>query len=357
MAHFREPVMPCELEKASMLEDMGAIGQQDLCKALSDASLTPLKHCSTSVRMIWEGAGGVPVGFDSSRAYHGRQHHTDRALHHHLITTSRARIFRGGVENPNAQSSITREILLDLVYDYKTADPKETQTSAMFILKDDPYFSVPRLDQDPMPQEQDNTEVILTTKGGMTDLHIDNGQSVVSTPVEQSRRIFFFWPPTKGNLEILDEHGTRGGLLKNCCRLMEGGLFYIMGSDDAVRMRSGTIHGVVTIVGGFIATKAYIDQDTLESMTSWLVHSPSYLQGLDDRGLEETACTWLKAAEHSPINGLVKSWPKVEAVLGRTIRAKAGLRKQAKEIWLRTQSRMQDKEEIEGQMRGLGILP
>ncbi|EGP82351.1 uncharacterized protein MYCGRDRAFT_97651 [Zymoseptoria tritici IPO323] len=258
--------------------------------------------------MMWEGAGGVPVGFESSRAYHGGKHHTNRALHHHLITATRTRIFRGGVENPNLQGSITREILLDLVYDYKTANPKETPTSAMFILKDDPYFSVPRLDQDPMPQEQDDTEVILTTKGGTTGLHI-------------------------------------------------GGLFYIMGSDDAIRMRSGTIHGLVTIVGGFIATKAYIDQDTLGSMTSWLVHSPSYSQGLDDRGLEEIACTWLKAAEHSPIEGLVKSWPKVEALLGRTIRAKAGLRKQAKEIWLRIHDRMQDKEEIEGQMRGLGILP
>ena len=89
---------------------------------------------------------------------------------------------------------------------------------------------------------------------------------------------------------------------------MEGGLQVDVGLHDALRMKSGTIHEVRTTVGGFIVTKAYIDETAAEPMSRWLAGSEKHLNGLGEEEKDLALRNWVNAAELACSEDLTRSW-------------------------------------------------
>lgn len=147
--------------------------------------------------------------------------------------------------------------------------------------------------------------------------------------MEQSRRLFFLWPPTTHNLSTLESWGSHGERLLNCCCQFEGGLIQVLDSNDALRMRPGVIHAVITLAGGFIVTKAYIDEQTLSPMSSWLVGSPSIIRQMSDGRLRIMAYNWIEAAEIATVESVIACWEAVDHLLANVLRSQQTLRKRA----------------------------
>lgn len=89
---------------------------------------------------------------------------------------------------------------------------------------------------------------------------------------------------------------------------MEGGLQIDIGLHHALRMRSGTIHEVRTPVGGFIVTKGYIDESTVDPMSRWLARSDNHINRLDEEGKDLALGNWIDAAELACLEDLARSW-------------------------------------------------
>lgn len=159
-------------EELSALAHVRALGYATLFAALSRASLASLERCPSSVRAIWEGVGGMPLVFASSRIYYSERRHQDRTLFGHYLSSTQIRIFKDGVEDSQQRPSNKKEMIHDLAWSYRDHTPGDPRISASFCLKGDDLLDIPRLANDPIAEKEEETEVILTTKGGITDLHV-----------------------------------------------------------------------------------------------------------------------------------------------------------------------------------------
>lgn len=173
------PIPPRErcADTTSLLEPLKGVGHTLLLATLSCASLFPLGLCPTWVRQSWEGVGGLPVVFASSQIYYGAQRHVDRDLFVQYLSSAQVRLFVDGVEDSQQRSSSKQDMIYGLAYEYRDVVPSDNRISAAFSLKEDRCFYVPRLASDPLAQGQEDTEVILTPRGGLTDLHIGGHDS------------------------------------------------------------------------------------------------------------------------------------------------------------------------------------
>lgn len=96
---------------------------------------------------------------------------------------------------------------------------------------------------------------------------------------------------------------------------LEGGLVANLDESIALRMKSCTIHEVDTDFGGFIVTKAYIDESALAPMSRWLAKSPHALQKLDDELKGIALHNWISSARLATSEQIFDCWQ----VAGRTI--------------------------------------
>lgn len=63
-------------------------------------------------------------------------------------------------------------MIYELAHEYRAEAPLDSRISAAFSLKEDNFMFVPRLAVDLLAQGQEESEVILTSKRGLTDLYI-----------------------------------------------------------------------------------------------------------------------------------------------------------------------------------------
>lgn len=130
----------------------------------------------------------------------------------------------------------------------------------------------------------------------------------MSACVGQCRKKFRLWPPTERNLRAFDRTGYGGLQLSDLYNELEGMLQVEIGSLHALRMRSGTIHEVKTLVGGFIVTKGYIDELTATPMSRWLSGSEHHLKRLSEGGRDLALENWIDAVSLACAEDVYRSW-------------------------------------------------
>lgn len=157
---------------ADLCTEIKEMGLLPLAEAIKNTSLSCLNSCTSSVLQIWEAVGGLPVVFPSSKMYFGERRHRDKHLFVQYLSSTRVRLFVNGVEDPQLCPASKKQMLYELAYEYRSDGPSDSRISAAFSLREDNFMFVPRLAVDPLAQGQEESEVILTSKGGLTDLHI-----------------------------------------------------------------------------------------------------------------------------------------------------------------------------------------
>ena len=131
-----------------------------------------------------------------------------------------------------------------------------------------------------MAQSVEDTKVILVAIGGhmpartgSSVVHVifprlllmhgrekDHGDHVLSKRVYGCRRQFHLWPPTKHSLESYDRGMHDGWPATDIHASVEGGILVYLDGNNALRMKSDTIHEVDTDLEGFIVSRGYIDE-------------------------------------------------------------------------------------------------
>ncbi|KAK3691613.1 hypothetical protein LTR37_018530 [Vermiconidia calcicola] len=329
---------------------------EDVRRVIQEKQIFPIGQCPDWIRELWESSGGVPKVIPSAILYSGGSRHTDESLFLACLNAKPAnvQIFNDSVtQNQDAKSQ--RRDLITLAYKYRdgteVSAPASFRVTASIILENDTFMRIPNVEGQPIPQDEDFTEIIWSPCGGVTEPHIDRGKKVVSSPVGPCRKMVFLWPSTVNNLQVMEKNTTIAKKAAEVCSKLEGGFWADLGEDHALIMPHGTVHMVETYVGGFIVTKAYIDSDTVIHMSRWLGLSPSHINGLDARGKLTIVEDWMCAAGYARIAAILEGWNLAAKSLLLILGEQVHQRKDMVSFW--TSVRNQDGGQYDDDVRGI----
>ncbi|KAJ9654131.1 hypothetical protein H2201_009045 [Coniosporium apollinis] len=107
----------------------------------------------------------------------------------------------------------------------------------------------------------------ITPEFSFVDLHIDNGQDVLTTVVgdgEDCVKLWALYPPEERNLDLFYARKGQDNKFINLCDRLEGGVFAMQGSEQTMYLPAGWIHAVYTLKGGLAPGTTW---STAESFT------------------------------------------------------------------------------------------
>ncbi|GIZ49119.1 hypothetical protein CKM354_001215800 [Cercospora kikuchii] len=238
---------------------IGRVGYPDVASALRSSSMTPLEQCSSEVHQLWTDLGGLPRLLPSSMLFPGTSTITERELYVECMRLDEFQLLRDSEQVVADSAEGKRRLLEELAYDYRHEEPIAEHYSAVFKLQDGYTLCIPPMQDDLIAKVDHHTSVSLKSHGDLTDVRFDRKSCVLFWPVGNTRSIFFLWPPTQENLERVQERSGKNEGLPFCCEELEGGLVAVLHTTEALRIRPGTIHAILTVSGGFTMSRSYID--------------------------------------------------------------------------------------------------
>ncbi|KAE9375997.1 hypothetical protein N431DRAFT_464056 [Stipitochalara longipes BDJ] len=117
--------------------------------------------------------------------------------------------------------------------------------------------------------DERNTQVFLTPKCWVTDLHLDNSDGI-STTIAPTEKVWMMFPPTPKNLQLMQRADAQHGKLVRIGAELKGGLIFHTTSRQAIYIPIGCIHGVFTTHGGFLLSMEFSTPESARVLAALL---------------------------------------------------------------------------------------
>ena len=139
----------------------------------------------------------------------------------------------------------------------------------------------------------------------------------ISAPLDACEKIWLIFPPTDGNLSLMDRERGQQAKLSRIGTELEGGIIERTTSAEALYLPAACLHAVFTVAGGFLVS---IDCTTRSSVWSFSKYLRYQLHlELDDVGQQECYSMFLRCLEVSLANSYIdlaiRSWVSIEDIL------------------------------------------
>ncbi|KAK0886455.1 hypothetical protein LTR02_018117 [Friedmanniomyces endolithicus] len=251
------------------------------------------------MQRLWESVSRVPFHVDPEAICYTRSlaYHTafsEDTLN--VVDKSNVTFHRDSITCPELSEVPKAELWRQLWMDIKAQ--KRCQISALVVKSDDNSIRIPPTPGYVPHFPEVSTQIIVASKDHLTDLHIDNGKDVLSAVVDVCRKIFVLYPPTTKNLRLLDGVENEPFRLATICQKLEGALYSEVTSSKAIVIPAGTLHAVITIVGGTLISKDFYTVGTLAPMSRWIATSKASMNriSLHEQEARRIIDCWITAA-------------------------------------------------------------
>ncbi|KAJ9634776.1 hypothetical protein H2199_008825 [Coniosporium tulheliwenetii] len=223
-------------------------------EAIRTAGLSSLEHVPSPPSPLSEqSATAYPVLFPTLQCWHGIPSFDDILNQMLYSASSDTKVFARG--NPYELSGCTSKVVKQLwrpdasttyyAVDLKCPMTKMRIPEALLTLLHVYY-----------PQ---NGELScmgnITPEFSFVDLHIDNGQDVLTTVVgdaEDCVKLWALYPPESHNLDLYYSHAGQDSKFLNLYSRLKDGIFVVQTSEQTIYLPAGWIHAVYTLKGGLV---------------------------------------------------------------------------------------------------------
>ncbi|KAK5704723.1 hypothetical protein LTR17_021637 [Elasticomyces elasticus] len=183
---------------------------QPILDHLKAMNIRTLHDLVQEERRLWKISGpGLPKTWDPSTIEKGKGQYTESQLAVDMLKSNRAGILRRASSRvyweglQQQDDALPADVLCEMHYNILCAR-KYTPFMAIYSLnqKDSVYGAPQSRGTMPshQPEDEQSLEVLLSSRGAFTDIHIDHGLNGSAYPIGSCRKIVFSWPATTTNL-------------------------------------------------------------------------------------------------------------------------------------------------------------
>ncbi|PQE14721.1 domain-containing histone demethylation 1 protein [Rutstroemia sp. NJR-2017a BBW] len=159
----------------------------------------------------------------------------------------------------------------------------------------------------------DNLQILVTPKYSVSQLHFDNADGLSGIIGESGRKFFATFPNSTRNRKLFRKTLGKEAKLEEIGHDLEGGLIYILTSDNVIDLPAHCFHAVVTLEGCFLATIDFITPRSTKAYTQLISSELDMFIGTTrQRDLFDWFLTAFEVAwKHEHVHEALSSWIKL----------------------------------------------
>lgn len=117
----------------------------------------------------------------------------------------------------------------------------------------------------------------------------------LSTTIDTCRKLWFIFPPTSHNLELMKAKLSQNAKLLRIGHQLEGGVVCETAGGQAVYLPAGCIHAVLTLEGGFLASLDFTTRESVQAFGRYI--AKDLYRALDEESQRNCFFSYLEFLE------------------------------------------------------------